>query len=192
MLILFQRFRPTAAHQRSLPIFGKFKRNTKVDPKHEFVKKQLEDEGDDYRPFFTYWVTTVQVIIMIFSLLYYGIGTDFTHGLGVIERSGDVLASSMSVQHIVIWEQNNIWVGPRFADLVHMGAKYTPCMRRDARIHEQIAEETALENKETGCCVGPDGCFQTSACPKQFATFYKSIVLGPNKTQPVVCGQDPR
>jgi hypothetical protein len=65
------------------------------------------------------------MVICLFSIFYYGIGTDFTNVFGVIERSGDVLASTLSTLHIVVWEQNNVWIGPRFAHLVHMGAKYT-------------------------------------------------------------------
>ncbi|CAD5226400.1 unnamed protein product [Bursaphelenchus okinawaensis] len=175
----------------ALPMFGKFKRRYRVDPEIGRAKKILQDESDDCRPFFTYWITTTQAIIMVFTLMHFGIGTDFFGGFGVTERSGDVFATSMSSVHIVVWEQNNIWIGARFADLVHIGAKYTPCMRRDARIHKLITEEREIENSETGCCIGPDGCFQTSSCPQQFATFHKYI--NNDKTQQrIVCGQDPR
>lgn len=51
---------------------------------------------------------------MLFMLFNYGIGSDFTSGFGVIERSGNVEASYSSIVHIVVWEQNNIWIGPRF------------------------------------------------------------------------------
>lgn len=93
-----------------------------------------------------------------------------------------ILFSSCNLRNFYFYSQ---------ADLVHMGAKYTPCMRRDARIHKLIAKERELENAETGCCVGPDGCFQTSACPTQFASFYKTLNVS-GRAQRVVCGQDPR
>lgn len=51
---------------------------------------------------------------MLVMLLQYGIGSDFTNGFGVIERSGDVTATFLSMIHIVVWEQNNVWIGPRF------------------------------------------------------------------------------
>ncbi|KAI1723739.1 rhomboid family domain-containing protein [Ditylenchus destructor] len=185
--------------KRSMPIYGKFQT---LDPD---VARQLKDVSYDYRPFFTYWITTVQVIIMIFMLLQYGIGSDFSNGLGVIERSDAVMASSLSFVRIVVWEQNNIWIGPRFADLVHAGAKYSPCMRRDAKIYEQILQERREEADATGCCVGGHGCFQTSECPKQFATLIKwsnDTLLSPvshsrnnaatsQMPSRVVCGQDP-
>lgn len=48
------------------------------------VKEQLDDL-DDYRPFFTYWVTTVQVIVLIISLFSYGFGPA---GIDLNRRSG--------------------------------------------------------------------------------------------------------
>jgi len=51
-----------------------------------YVKEQLDDI-EDHRPFFTYWVTTVQVLILVISLACYGLGPvgfDLTH------RSGQV------------------------------------------------------------------------------------------------------
>lgn len=87
-----------------------------------------------FSPLFTYWITTVQIVIALFSVFYYGIGTDFTNLFGVIERSGDVFASTLSTLHIVVWEQNNIWIGPRYAHLVHMGAKYTVGIKTNKKV----------------------------------------------------------
>lgn len=87
---------------------------------------------------------------MLFTLINYGIGTDFENGYGVIERSGNVMASYHSMVRIVIWEQNNIWLGPRFQDLIHLGAKYSPCMRRDPRIYDQLLRERRTEATDTG------------------------------------------
>lgn len=51
-------------------------------------KRQLDDL-EDYRPFFTYWVTTVHVMVMALSLLCYGLGP---LGLDLNQRSGLVSA----------------------------------------------------------------------------------------------------
>lgn len=53
------------------------------------------------------------MLIMFFTIFFFGIGTDFRH-FGVIERSGNVMAAYLSLVHIVVWEQNNVWIGPRF------------------------------------------------------------------------------
>lgn len=48
------------------------------------------------------------------------------------------------------------------ADLVHLGAKYAPCMHRDEEIYYQIKRERHLES-QSGCCIRTDGagCLQT-------------------------------
>jgi len=70
------------------------------------------------RPCFTYWISTVHVFVLLFMVLNFGIGTDFLsifyNPFGVIERSGNVMTSSLSAAHIVVWEQNNIWIGPKY------------------------------------------------------------------------------
>lgn len=46
--------------------------------------------------------------------------------------------------------------------LIHLGAKFSPCMRQDEEIHKLIQEKRARE-RESGCCVRNDrsGCLQT-------------------------------
>ena len=48
-------------------------------------------------------------------------------------------------------------------DLVHLGAKYAPCMRNDSNIYGAILNDQAKE-RETACCIRNDrgGCFQSS------------------------------
>ena len=48
------------------------------------------------------------------------------------------------------------------ADLIHLGAKYSPCMRKDANVEKAISDDRTREN-ETACCVRNDGagCVQT-------------------------------
>jgi membrane associated rhomboid family serine protease len=177
--------------RRELPFGGSFKRRPGgIDP---ILKRQLDNEFYDDRPYFSYYITVVQIIIMISALFRYGFGTSFTSNyLGVTERSGDVITATLSNAHIVIWEQNNIFIGPRYADLVQMGAKYTPCMRRDVKIMAQIEEDRRIEAIETGCCVSSEGCFQTSECSKQFSRFIKWTTDSKGITNRAVCGQDPR
>ena len=53
--------------------------------------------------------------------------------------------------------------GPRASDLIHLGAKFAPCMRVDDRIAHQIDKIRAKE-RETACCIRNDGsgCVQSS------------------------------
>ena len=57
----------------------------------------------------------------------------------------------------------NFWIGPSQEDLIRLGAKYAPCMRRDKLLFRTIDAEKVIENR-TGCCVQTyyTGCIQTS------------------------------
>lgn len=48
-------------------------------------------------------------------------------------------------------------------DLIHLGAKYAPCMRNDSNFYRQIRKDFEKE-RETACCVRNDrgGCVQTN------------------------------
>ncbi|CAG2056310.1 unnamed protein product, partial [Timema podura] len=132
----------------------------------EDIQEQLEDI-EDHRPFFTYWVTTVQVLILIISLVCYGLGPI---GIDLNPRSGQVLVTSLSLQQVDYKEPANFWIGPRAADLIHLGAKFAPCMRKDAKIIKEI-EKGREKERETACCIRNDdsGCVQSSQadCSKQ-------------------------
>ena len=47
-------------------------------------------------------------------------------------------------------------------DLVHLGAKYAPCMRNDSNIYKAIQLDRDRE-RESACCIRNDrgGCVQT-------------------------------
>uniref|UniRef100_A0A915BPJ5 Peptidase S54 rhomboid domain-containing protein n=1 Tax=Parascaris univalens TaxID=6257 RepID=A0A915BPJ5_PARUN len=160
-------------------------------------QKSLEhpDSFHDYRPYFTYWVTCVQVLVTIITVFTYGFGP---FGVGRVERTADVLHSTVTLKHVSVYELENLWLGPKFSDLVHLGATFAPCMRHDPRIYAQIEADRALEN-QTGCCIYNDGmgCFQTGedTCPKVIASLakWKAGAAGPGgRVSGAVCGQDPR
>ncbi|XP_040574099.1 inactive rhomboid protein 1 [Lepeophtheirus salmonis] len=153
------------------------------------------DETDDFRPYFTYWITATQFIIMVISICLYGIGNfDVT----LYERVGLVLTESLTLDQVNVAEPGNIWFGPRPADLIHLGATFSPCMRVDESIMEEIAKDRKNEKANSGCCIRNDnsGCVQTTrdACSTLLSTFHswtdgegpEGRIYGP------VCGQDPR
>lgn len=49
------------------------------------------------------------------------------------------------------------------ADLIHLGAKYSPCMRRDENVERAIEKDQEHE-RGTACCIRNDrsGCVQAS------------------------------
>ena len=161
--------------------------------------RQPLDETEDYRPYFTYWITLAQIFIMIWSLCWYGVAN---FGVELSRTQGFVKTEKLTLDQIAYYEPANFWVGPRAADLIHLGAKYAPCMREDPQIELENLLRNSLESNTTGCCVRNDGsgCLQTTRdlCSKQLSTFHKwggyyGSDRGPSgrKSGPV-CGQDPR
>ncbi|KAJ1357802.1 Rhomboid [Parelaphostrongylus tenuis] len=135
--------------------------------------REIIEIGSDERPLFTWWVTSVQVLVCIVSLMFYGLGPI---GWERVEMKGEVIDVSLIMRQVSYYEPVNHWIGPRFADLIRLGAKYSPCMRREPELWELIEEERRKENV-TGCCVFNDrtGCYQTrqSSCPHSLATWHK-------------------
>ncbi|KAE8748491.1 rhomboid like protein-1 [Frankliniella occidentalis] len=173
-------------------LFGRsVKRSVARQPK---VREQLEDL-EDHRPYFTYWVTTVQILILIISIACYGFGTI---GINLTQRSGLVLTTSLSLKQVDYSEPANFWIGPRAADLIHLGAKFGPCMRKDAKILKEI-EESRMKERNTACCIRNDesGCVQSSRsdCSYTIELWKKwsSGNLGPGgRISGSVCGLDPK
>ncbi|XP_033606126.1 inactive rhomboid protein 1 isoform X3 [Cryptotermes secundus] len=165
------------------------------------VQEQLDDI-EDHRPFFTYWVTTVQVLILIISLTCYGLGPI---GIHLNHRSGQVLVTSLSLQQVDYQEPANFWIGPRAADLIHLGAKFAPCMRKDAKIIKEI-EKGREKERETACCIRNDdsGCVQSSQAdcsvrglrPTKIISTWKKWSAGDSgpggRISGSVCGLDPK
>lgn len=118
------------------------------------------DDRHDYRPFFTYWINTVHILVLALTIISYGI---VAFGIGLEQKSGQVMVTNLNLQSVTHHELRNVWVGPRSMDLIHLGAKFGGCMRRDIKILDVIAK-TKRKERETACCIRNDdsGCVQTS------------------------------
>ncbi|RUS91004.1 hypothetical protein EGW08_001221 [Elysia chlorotica] len=175
--------------------FGKFARfSMKSSIVTKDVKQQLDDL-DDHRPYFSYWVTFVQIVIFIVSVAVYGIAPI---GIGTTKVSANVKMPNLAIQTETYVERDNLWIGPRQADLIHLGAKYSPCMRVDENLNRAL-EYDRKEESETACCIRNDGsgCVQTveGGCSPILSSWEKWTVDAPgegNRTSGTVCGQDPR
>ncbi|KAJ6644376.1 Inactive rhomboid protein 1 [Pseudolycoriella hygida] len=160
------------------------------------------DDRYDHRPFFTYWINLVQILVLMISLVCYGIGPI---GIGMEHKSGQVLVTSLSLQQVQHQEPRNVWIGPRGDDLVHLGANFAACMRKDTKILEVISK-TRRQERETACCIRNDdsGCVQSSQadCSVRGLWPTKSISTwkkwSPGESGPggrisgSVCGLDPK
>ncbi|XP_069849039.1 inactive rhomboid protein 2 isoform X1 [Dipodomys merriami] len=167
------------------------------------VQRQLES-FDSHRPYFTYWLTFVHVIITLLVICTYGIAPV---GFAQHVTTQLVLRSKGFYESVKYIQQENFWVGPSSLDLIHLGAKFSPCIRKDQQIEQLVQRERELE-RDSGCCVQNDhsGCIQTQRkdCSETLATFVKwqddtgppmdksDSDVGQKRTSGAVCHQDPR
>ena len=61
------------------------------------------------RPYFCYWVTIVQIIILIVSLSVYGVASI---GLGIDQQPSDALDLSLDFRQVIRNVTGNPWIGP--------------------------------------------------------------------------------
>ncbi|KAL3066823.1 hypothetical protein OYC64_016720 [Pagothenia borchgrevinki] len=157
------------------------------------IQKQLEDIHS-HRPYFAYWITFVHIVITLLACCTYGFAP-----VGFAQHSSSelVLKNKGIYESVKYIQQENFWVGPSSDDLIHLGAKFSPCIRKDTQIVRLIQKARDLE-RESGCCVQNDnsGCVQTLKpdCSETLATFikWKDEPVDINRSSGSVCHQDPR
>lgn len=157
----------------------------------------------DHRPYFTFWCTFVQVVCYVIALFVHDLAP---FGLSYTSITEEVLKPNLGIEESSYVEENNVWIGLRQADLIHMGARYSGCMRRDELVEREV-EMVKRRESGSGCCIRLDGsgCYQASEklclyplgshLPKSSLTRWKtwSNHSGPfNRSSGAVCHQDPR
>ncbi|CAF4215254.1 unnamed protein product [Rotaria sp. Silwood2] len=153
--------------------------------------KRLAEIQQSYRPYFTYWVTFVQILVCIVSLIVYGYAP-----LTSIQSNNTSIFSQQQYDLTM-----NIWFGPYPADLIRLGAKYTPCMRRHDEVNNRYEKQARLETM-SGCCIDSTTgrCMQTlsqQCLPRAGLTWYRTSLKSENLTEknnviyPAVCGLTP-
>ncbi|KAJ8413638.1 hypothetical protein AAFF_G00081450 [Aldrovandia affinis] len=181
-----------------LGMVGKLTNRTYRKRIDSYIKRQIEDM-DDHRPFFTYWITFVHLLITILAVCIYGIAPV---GFSQHETVDSVLRNKGVYENVKFVQQENFWVGPSSEALIHLGAKFSPCMRQDQQVHDLIQEKMERE-RHSACCVRNDrsGCVQTSEeeCSSTLAVWVKwpqhisaPQLEGKVRQHGSVCHQDPR
>ncbi|XP_066519419.1 inactive rhomboid protein 2-like isoform X2 [Hoplias malabaricus] len=130
------------------------------------IQKQLDD-FHSHRPYFTYWITFVHIVITLLACCTYGFAP-----VGFAQHSNTQLE-----------------------DLIHLGAKFSPCIRKDQQI-VKLRQEAKAKERNSGCCVQNDnsGCVQTlkDDCSETLATFITESKDKDGKIRSkAVCHQDP-
>ncbi|XP_034645941.1 inactive rhomboid protein 2 isoform X1 [Trachemys scripta elegans] len=183
-----------------LGVVGKWLNRTYRRSISSVVQSQLENT-DSHRPYFTYWLTFVHIIITLLVICTYGIAPI---GFAQHVTAELVLRNKGVYESVKYIQQENFWIGPGSIDLIHLGAKFSPCIRKDQQVEKRIQKERDQES-DSGCCVQNDnsGCIQTQRkdCSETLATFTKwpdsnsPTILGNSswkRMSGAVCHQDPR
>ncbi|KAF8384463.1 rom-4 [Pristionchus pacificus] len=176
----------------------------------EALKKRIKMTVNE-RPFFTFWVTFTQLLVCLASVAIFGFGA-FSPSFA--KKDGEVPSLDRTLITVGVYEKGNIWLGPKFADLIRLGAKYSPCMRAEHKIMSRIEQDRIAESY-TGCCIHTDGfCYQAGdQCPRTLATLHlyrglrrdsptglrrtqsspelRQASLSTAKRSQIVCGLDP-
>ncbi|XP_030088953.2 inactive rhomboid protein 2 isoform X1 [Serinus canaria] len=181
-----------------LGVVGKWLNRTYRHSLSSIVQSQLEIT-DSHRPYFTYWITFVHILITLLVIGTYGIAPI---GFAQHVTTELVLRNKGVYESVKYIQQENFWIGPSSIDLIHLGAKFSPCIRKDRQVERLIQRERDRE-RGSGCCVQNDnsGCIQTlpQDCSETLATFIKwpssnapAMGSGEKRTSGAVCHQDPR
>ncbi|CAL8095150.1 unnamed protein product [Calicophoron daubneyi] len=116
----------------------------------------------EYWPYFTYLICTTHVLVFVVAWAIYGpspVGQSLqSRYLGLVRLPN--LRNSTAC-----WaEPENLWLGPRYADLIRLGACYPPCMRFDSNLYQAVVEKQKTSDRLSGCCLQENGqkCYQTS------------------------------
>ncbi|KAL4669029.1 hypothetical protein H8959_007583 [Pygathrix nigripes] len=164
------------------------------------IRRQIEDM-DNHRPFFTYWFTFMHSLVTVLAGCIYGI---MPVGFSQHEMVDSVLWNHGVYENIKYMQQDNFWIGPSSEALIHLGAKFSPCVCQDPQVHSFICSGCRPEcEKQLACCVHNDrsGCLQTSEeeCSSTLAVWVTWPIhpsapeLASHKRQfGSVCHQDPR
>jgi len=78
-------------------------------PTSTISKLALIDEYEDFRPYFTYWISLVQIIILITIMIIYGLAPV---KWDMDRKSSLVLVTSLSLQQMEVIQPANFWIGP--------------------------------------------------------------------------------
>ncbi|XP_065898696.1 inactive rhomboid protein 1-like isoform X2 [Dysidea avara] len=144
-----------------------------------------------FTPWFTIWISFIHILVMIVVTSIYGLapyGCDFKTETDLIQRGN---LGRERVQRTI---STSVWGGLSQEDLILLGARYAPCMRRDRELFDLIEEDRITES-QSGCCIRNDRpvCIQVnnqSECNSIFLRFLQNDTTA--NPSGVVCGQSPR
>ncbi|XP_063926279.1 inactive rhomboid protein 1-like isoform X2 [Zophobas morio] len=115
-----------------------------------------------YRPWINYISIALMIILMIVEI---GVNLGVEPiGVGISSYKANIEDITGKVTGEEWNTYQNMWIGVAPGTLIHLGAKYTPCMKRDNKVYSaEITQRTKFSTSEEGCCLLTNKrCWQTS------------------------------
>lgn len=146
----------------------KKKKNTKLQRQSTLVRHKVES-----LPSFTPWFIIVMSILQVIALfVLIGINRGVAPIRAVpIRRTREFLSLSSNntnaTEDVTYYRAVNLWIGLPPLELIRIGAKFTPCMRRDFEIRDRNSEIYGENRGNIGCCKNRDNVgttIRTSDC----------------------------
>eukprot|EP00298_Acanthocystis_sp_HF-20_P015468 c21152_g1_i1.p1 GENE.c21152_g1_i1~~c21152_g1_i1.p1 ORF type:complete len:473 (+),score=189.33 c21152_g1_i1:131-1420(+) len=119
---------------------------------YQSISDQIDKIGN-HPPRFTYFITIIQIIIFMCSMI---TGEIAKWGFSSERYLNTVPTFSNHNITIAFTIADNMWYGPDTATILNYGAKYVPCMRELPKIVNKKKYQQETE-KSFGCCISPEG-----------------------------------
>ena len=87
------------------------------------------------RPYFTLWMMLVDSLVLLAALCSFSFAP---MGSTYKPIRKPLLRHNLAYETVTHMQQENFWIGPQYDDLIHLGAKYAPCMRSDEAILKMV------------------------------------------------------
>ncbi len=129
------------------------KGRTKLERQNTLVREKL-GSLPTFWPIFIIGVTFVQAVVVAVLIVLQGLAP-IHYQPRVHTGNYPSLLNQSTNSSVTYYEFTNLWIGIGLLDLIHSGAKFTPCMRKDiAIINRNIQQRNRdkLDSGGLGCC----------------------------------------
>jgi hypothetical protein len=173
---------PSDSQQVELRRHGKKKKNTKLQRQSTLVRHKVESLPS-FTPWFIIVMSILQVVVMIVLLAINGVAT--VHAIP--RRRNETFPSlsnnnSNATAPVVYYRAVNLWIGMSPQELIRIGAKFTPCMRRDFGIQRRNSDIYGSRQDNLGCCKNQDNVGTVLSLPECACSASERCFLETNDT----------
>lgn len=135
----------------------KRKKNTKLQRQSTLVRHKVESLPS-FKPWFIIVMSVLQLVALVVIIAVQGIATiratpvKHTEMFPSLNNATDDNATAP----VTYYRAVNLWIGLSPRDLIRIGAKFTPCMRRDFGIQRRNTQRYGDKQDTLACCKNQD------------------------------------